>query len=64
MEEKEQLFSGSRSPDESDEYSPETVPEFEFDHSSSAESKGVKSIIEIPRKVMSRLQDKLVTIAR
>ncbi len=49
MEEKEQLFS-SRSPEESDEYSPETVPEFEFDHSSSAESKGVKSILEMSKK--------------
>jgi len=49
MDEKEQLFS-SRSPEESDEYSPETVPEFEFDHSSSAESKGVKSIIENLKK--------------
>lgn len=44
FEEKEQLF--SRSPEESDEYSTETVPEFENDPVTSAQSKGYKSIIE------------------
>jgi len=48
FEEKEQMF--SRSPDESDEYSPESVPEFEADPITSAESKGVKSIIENLKK--------------
>ena len=48
FEEKEQLF--SRSPDESDEYTPESVPEFEADPVTSAESKGVKSIIENLKK--------------
>jgi len=51
FEEKEQLFS-SRSPDESpDEYAPvDSVPEFEFDPVTSAESRGVKSIIENLKK--------------
>ena len=45
FEDKEQMFS-SRSPEESDEYSPDNVPEIECDPGTSAESKGYKSIIE------------------
>merc|ERR1719154_484778 len=47
FEEKEQLF--SRSPEESDEYSPDNVPEFD-PIPSAAERVGVKSIIEMSKK--------------
>jgi len=47
FEEKEQLF--SRSPEESDEYSPDNVPEFDPIPSAS-ERVGVKSIIEMSKK--------------
>jgi len=47
FEEKEQLL--SRSPEESDEYSPDSVPEFE-PIPSAAEKVGVKSIIEMSKK--------------
>ena len=45
FEDKEQMLS-SRSPEESDEYSPDNVPEIECDPGTSAQSKGYKSIIE------------------
>jgi len=47
LEEKEQLL--SRSPEESDEYSPDSIPEFD-PIPSAAEKQGVKSIIEMSKK--------------
>ena len=49
FEEKEQLLY-NRSPEESDEYSPDNVPEFESDPVASQETVGVKSIIEKSKK--------------